>query len=122
MSINSNHNTYKLCKDLCNIFNISTRITNNFTSIIAKALVHRVAEEALDKESGKLKDLSIGIPYVCTINIQIIDNSIEVDSIEFDDKFKEQVIRAINTGESPLVADAEKALVESLKNRYNSLI
>lgn len=123
MPVNSNYdNTRKLCKDLSNLISLPVHITNSFIKIIANALIHRISEEALDIEYGKLKSSSIDIPYVCTIDIEIIDNDIKINNVHFEEEFKKKVLKAVNTGDSPLVESAEKALIESLKNRYNSLI
>lgn len=117
-----NFNTRKLCKDLCKILNLPMRTTFGFVKILSKALIHKVAEEALDKEDGKLKKSSIEIPCICRLDIEISGNNIKLNNIEFDEDFKSDVLKAVNTGDSPLITDAEKALIESFKNRYNSII
>lgn len=120
--MNNYKNTRRLCKDLSTIVNLPARTTYNFCKLISNAMIHSLAEDALSSDSGKLKEFILELPCVCTLKIRLSNNSLVVDNIQFIDTFEEDALKAINSGDSPLVADAEKSLVESFKNRYNSLI
>lgn len=122
MKNNNYFQSRELCSNLCNIFGLSRHLTHSFTRIIAQGIVHQVAESALDSEGSRLNNFSIEIPFIGRVDIEIIDNNPVVKNMSLEPEFSKWIIEAVQKGNSPLVADSEKALVESIKNRYNSLL
>lgn len=122
MQDNNYFKSRKLCENLCNIFGLTRHLTHSFTRIIAQGIVHQVAEEALDKEDGRLNNFSIDIPFIGRLDIEYNNKDIKVVNVELEQEFCKWLEDAIIKGESPLVVDSEKSLVESIKSRFNSLI
>lgn len=122
MKNNNYFQSRELCSNLCNIFGLSRHLTHSFTRIIAQGIVHQVAESALDHEDSRLNNFSIEIPFIGRADIEIINNNPIVKNMTLEPEFSRWILEAVQTGNSPLVVDAEKALVESIKSRYESLL
>lgn len=119
---NSNYiQTRELCNNMSKVFQLSKRITFNFLKCIHKAMIHRIAEDSLD---NKLQSdlVSMEIPFIGKLSLRVEDNLVVVDSLELEDEFKSEVLKAVNEGESPLVIAAEESLVKIVNQRYNSLL
>lgn len=120
-----NDNYFKsreMCSNLCNIFGLSRHMTHSFTRIVAQGIVHQIAESASSFEGSRLNNFSIEIPFIGRVDIEIKDNKPVVNNMSLEPEFSRWIIEAIQSGASPLVKDAEKALVDSIKARYNSLL
>ena len=122
MRNNNYFESRELCGNLCEIFGLSRHLTHSFTRILAQALVHQIAEKALDKENGRLSEFSIEIPFIGRADIRMENNEPVVDKLELEQDFKEWIKAAVKEGRSPLVISSEEALINSIKSRYNSLI
>lgn len=112
----------ELCGNLSNIFGLTRHLTHSFTRIIAQGIVHQVAEAAVDKEDGRLNTFSIDIPFVGRLDMKYNNGEVSVTNVELEQDFSKWLEDAIVEGKSPLVVESEKALIESIKSRYNSLI
>ena len=111
----------EMSKDLCNLLGISSIKTVGFMRLLKDYMVHKIAEQALDCESGQLKETSMEVPFLGKINIKI-ENKKLIYSFEMEDGLQKEIKNAITKGKSPMVESAEDALVRMLKERYNSLI
>ena len=93
-------------KELGKILGIPKYIVKNTLQLLALAMLHDVAEKALEGEEEKIK-----IPYICEMKIG------ETIDVSLDNKFKKMHQEA-RDGKSPLVLEAEKKMIEKIKARY----
>jgi len=93
-------------KELGKILGIPKYIVKNTFRLLSLAILHDVAEKSLDGEPSK-----IIIPFICEIDIG------STVSVSFDNKFK-KMYQAAREGNSPLVLEAEKKMIEKIKSRY----
>ena len=115
------YSTKELSENLCNVLGMSRLVTMGFTRIISEALVHRVAEQALDSDT-RVHDVKIEIPYIGLLTLKLDSNDIIESSIELEDEFRDQIMKAVISGESPLVKHTEDSLVDRIKKQYKSLL
>lgn len=112
----------ELCGNLSSIFGLTRHLTHSFTRIIAQGIVHQIAESAIDKDDGRLNIFSIDIPFIGRLDMEYNNGEVRVNNVELEQDFSKWIEDAIVEGKSPLVVESEKALIESIKSRYNSLI
>lgn len=115
------YSTKDLSESLCNILGMSRLVTMGFTRIISEALVHKVSEQALDSDT-RIHDVKIEIPYIGLLSLKLDSNEITDATIELEDEFKDQIMKAVINGESPLVKHTEDSLVDRIKKQYKSLL
>lgn len=113
----------KLYKDLEVLTNLTPRQTDGFISIILDVLIHKVAMQAVDA-SDRISVIEIEIPRIglLTCLMDKETKEIEVESIALEDEFKNSIASAVNNGDSPLINRTKKALINQIKNRYDSLV
>jgi len=123
---NKDKNNFYVSRDLCeylaNLLGLTRVITHSFTRIISLGLVHKVAEQSLEKEDGNLRTVDIEIPFIGKLNLNYNGNEITVNEFTLAEKFKDQLKEAIDDGKSPLVPEAEKSLIKAITKRYETLI
>lgn len=93
-------------RDIGKILGIPKYIVKNTLQLLALAMLHDVAEKALEGKNQK-----IIVPYICEMEIG------ETIDVSLDNKFKRMYEEATE-GISPLVLEAEKKMIEKIKARY----
>lgn len=115
------YSTKELSDNLCKVVGMSKLVTMGFVRIISEALVHKVAEQSMESDT-KLHDVGIEIPYIGLLSLKLDNNEITDATIELEDEFKDQIVNAVMSGESPLVKHTEDSLINRVKKQYKSLL
>lgn len=120
---NRNYNDVKkICAYISGFLGLSTRCTKSFMDIVSKAIVHKLAMDSLSKEDGRLSNFGIEIPFIGRINMKMNGDSLEIKSVELENKFEEAMKDAIKSGKSTLIDEVSNSAVNIIKKKYSSTI
>lgn len=103
-------------EDLSSLLNIPVRTTEDFLTVLENLIVHKFVETISD-EDCKGKDISITLPYLGSLVVQISDSG----QISMNFVARNVLYRKIKTAyskrESPLVSQLETILGDYLVHR-----
>lgn len=110
----------ELCRKLFSITGIKPSSIVRMIKLANSASVHNIAEKALDSDSA-LSMATIEIPYIATIQVKYEDGDLIIEDTKFESSFKNDIIKAMTMGESPLLKLSEERMVDKLKSMYDQL-
>lgn len=109
-------------KQLSQLFEIPPYLVKNLLYTIYVSIIHKVSCDALDSED-KLRDVNIEIPHFGNLKLDVSDsNDILVTEFELEDSFKDDIQRAVTSGESRLFELAKDKALQRIKDRFNNIL
>lgn len=112
----------ELAKQLSQLFEIPPYLVKKLLYTIYVSLIHKVSCNALDSED-KLRDVNIEIPHFGNLKLDVSDsNNIQVSEFELEESFKEDIQRAVTSGESRLFELAKDKALQRIKDRFNNIL
>lgn len=112
----------ELAKQLSQLFEIPPYLVKKLLYTIYVSLIHKVSCNALDSED-KLRDINIEIPHFGNLKLDVSDsNNIQVSEFELEESFKEDIQRAVTSGESRLFELAKDKALQRIKDRFNNIL
>ena len=107
-------------KEIETLTGLSPSASKGFVTLYPAIVLHTVAEQAMDKEYGSLREVLVELPGIGKIEVSRVDGFLRYFFVPLPD-FARQLDMAMQKGESPLVKMLESTLIEKINNKYKNL-
>lgn len=109
-------------KELMALTGLNIQAVTGYIRLYPALMLHEVAEQALANTNGSLKECQITIPKVGIIYVERKSGEGITYSFVPDECFEKQLVKTMDTGDSPLTPMLEKSVVSTINKKYNSMI